>query len=79
MKITTIAVSYTRRFNLGNFNSVEVSCSTWARVDEDENEEACIMILRDKCREHVRQEYRNAREGSDPVDLFSINEVEVEQ
>jgi hypothetical protein len=73
MKVTTIAISYNRKFNLGNYNSVELSCAIWAQIDKEEDEETCIMILRDKCREHVRQEYHKAKNGSDPVELFSIN------
>jgi len=73
MKVTTIAFNYTRKFNLGNFNSVDLGCSLWAQIDPEEDEETCIEILRDKCREHVRQEYHKAKNGSPPVELISIN------
>jgi len=73
MKITTIAFSYNRKFNLGNYNSVDLGCSLWAQIDPEEDEETCIMILRDKCRENVRDEYHKAKNGSQPVELFSVN------
>ena len=73
MKIRTIAVSYTRKFNLQNFNSVDLSCSLWAQIDAMENEDMCIQILQDKCREHVRNEFHKAKNGSKPVELFQVN------
>ena len=74
MRIRTIAVSYERKFNLGNFNSVDLSCSLWAQIDGQENEDACVQILLDKCREHVRSEYHKAKNGSKPVELFPVND-----
>ncbi len=73
MKIRTIAVSYTRKFNLQNFNSVDLSCSLWAQIDAQEDEDTCIQILQDKCREHVRNEFHKAKNGSKPVELFQVN------
>jgi len=54
MHITTIAVSYSRKFNLGNFNSVDLSCSLWAQIDAEEDEDCCIAILQDKARASVQ-------------------------
>lgn len=76
MKIRTIAVSYHRKFNLGNFNSVDLSCSLWAQIDGQEDEDACAQILQDKCREHVRNEYYKAKNGSEPTELFRVNVAE---
>lgn len=59
MHIKTIAVGYTRKFNLENYNSLELKTELWASIDEDEDEEACMNILHDKCRESVRREYLN--------------------
>ncbi|MFO0099614.1 MAG: hypothetical protein ACK52E_16340 [Aphanizomenon sp.] len=59
MHIKTIAVGYTRKFNLENYNSLELKTELWASIDEDEDEEACMNILHDKCRESVRREYMN--------------------
>ena len=73
MKIRTIAVSYTRKFNLQNFNSVDLSCSLWAQIDAQEDEDTCIQILQDKCREHVRNEFHKAKNGSKRVELFQVN------
>lgn len=73
MKITTISFTYNRKFNLGNFNSVELGCSLWAQIDEEEDEDTCIEILKDKCREHVRREFNKAKNGSEPVELYTVN------
>ena len=73
MQIKTIAVSYSRKFNLGDFNSVDLSCSLWAQIAAEEDEDACTQILQNKCREHVRTEYYKAKNGSQPVELFPVN------
>lgn len=81
MQIRTIAVSYSRKFNLGNFNSVDLSCSLWAQIVAEEDEDACVQILQDKCREHVRVEYYKAKNGSSSTELFRVNvarDLEVE-
>lgn len=58
---------------MGNFNSVDLSCSLWAQIATEEDEDTCIQILQDKCREHVRVEYYKAKNGSQPVELFRAN------
>jgi len=46
----------------------------WAQIDPSENEDACISILKDKCREAVRSEYRKVKDGSEPAEIFSVND-----
>jgi hypothetical protein len=78
MHITTIAVSYTRKFNLGNFNSVDLSCSLWAQIDAEEDEDGCIAILQDKVREAVRSEYHKVKTNSRAVPTVKVNGALVE-
>ncbi|MEG4286272.1 hypothetical protein QUB68_24385 [Microcoleus sp. A006_D1] len=76
MIIKTIAVSYERKFNLQDFNSVTIGCTLWAQIDPSENEDACLLIVQDKCREAVRSEYRKVKDGSEPAEIFSVNDTE---
>ena len=76
MIVKTIAFSYERKFNLEDFNSVTIGCTLWAQIDPSENEDACIAIVQDKCREAVRTEYRKVKDGSEPVEVFSVNDTE---
>ncbi len=78
MHITTIAVSYSRKFNLGGFNSVDLSCSLWAQIDAEEDEDCCIAILQDKVREAVRSEYRKVKTNQGPVPTVKVNGALVE-
>lgn len=78
MHVTTIAVSYSRKFNLGGFNSVDLSCSLWAQIDAEEDEDCCIAILQDKAREAVRSEYRKVKTNQGPVPTVKINGTLVE-
>ena len=78
MYVTTISVSYSRKFNLGNFNSVDLSCSLWAQIDAEEDEDCCIAILQDKAREAVRSEYRKVTSNQGPVPTVKVNGVLVE-
>lgn len=72
MRIKAIGVNYERKFNLGNYNSAVIGCSLWANIDEDEDEDGCIQIMQDKCREAVRSEYRKAKD-SKPSETFRVN------
>ena len=36
MKITTISVTYGRKFNLGNYESVHLEETVWADLDEED-------------------------------------------
>jgi hypothetical protein len=73
MIVKTIGVSYTRKFNLGGYEHVELSCSMWARLSNYEDEIACTEILQDHVREAVRSEYYKVRNGSEPVEVFRVN------
>jgi len=76
MIIKTIAVSYERKFNLESFNSVTIGCTLWAQIDPSENEDVCISLVQDKCREAVRSEYRKVKDGSEPAEIFSVNDTD---
>ena len=78
MNIRTIAVSYTRKFNLLNFNSVDLSCSLWAQIDPEEDEDCCIAILQDKAREAVRCEYHKVTSNQKAVPTVKVNGTLVE-
>lgn len=45
MQINTIGVEYKRKFNLTNFESLELSISLYAKVDPDEDAEAVTEFL----------------------------------
>jgi hypothetical protein len=54
LKRNTVSVSYTRKFNLGNFEAVEIGVSQWASVDEDEDADLVIAFLAEQCKAHVK-------------------------
>ncbi len=45
MKIGTVSISYSRKFNLGNYESLELSCSLWAQVEDEEDAEGVVQFL----------------------------------
>jgi hypothetical protein len=45
MKITTVSISYSRKFNLGNYESIDLGCSLWAQVDEEEEADRVAEFL----------------------------------
>jgi hypothetical protein len=53
MEIQTISVSYTRKFNLGDFESLEVSDTAWAKLDRDDDESECMEELFNICKRQV--------------------------
>jgi predicted naringenin-chalcone synthase len=45
MKIGTVSISYSRKFNLGNYESIELGCSLWAQVEDEEDAEGVVQFL----------------------------------
>jgi hypothetical protein len=54
LRINTVSFSYTRKFNLGNFEAVEISVAQWASVDEDEDPDEVVSFLAEQCKNHVK-------------------------
>ena len=54
MRIKTVAVSYARKFNLGNYEAAEISVSLWSEVEPEEDEEGVIAYLFETCKEQVK-------------------------
>jgi hypothetical protein len=55
MKTTTVSISYSRKFNLGNYESIELGCSLWAQVDEDEDSERVTEFLYLQAKQAVKE------------------------
>ena len=45
MQINTVGIEYRRKFNLGNYQSLELSISLYAKVDPDEDPDAVAEFL----------------------------------
>jgi hypothetical protein len=54
MKVNTVAIEYSRKFNLGDWESVTIGVHMWASPDEEEDPEAVTMHLFDEAKKHVR-------------------------
>ncbi|MBW4596260.1 MAG: hypothetical protein KME46_25980 [Brasilonema angustatum HA4187-MV1] len=54
MQIKTVAISYHRKFNLGDFESIDIGCDLWASLDEDEDSEACTQFLYMQAKQAVK-------------------------
>ncbi|WP_026735970.1 hypothetical protein [Fischerella sp. PCC 9605] len=55
MKTTTVSISYSRKFNLGDYESIELGCSLWAQVDEDEDSERVTEFLYLQAKQAVKE------------------------
>lgn len=56
MKIHKIAVEYRRKFNLGNYESMELGITMWGSVDEDEDPEAVAQMLWYQAKASVKEQ-----------------------
>ncbi|MBN3957383.1 hypothetical protein [Nostoc sp. NMS8] len=45
MKIGTVSISYSRKFNLGNYESIELGCSLWAQVEDEKDADGVVQFL----------------------------------
>ncbi|UKP00996.1 hypothetical protein [Nostoc sp. UHCC 0870] len=55
MEIKTISVTYQRKFNLGDYESVEVGCSLWGQIDPEEDAEGATQFLFEQAKESVKK------------------------
>ena len=56
MQLKTISVTYGRKLNLGDFNSVHAEISLWADLDDSDDEAAAADALRAMARNQVMLE-----------------------
>jgi hypothetical protein len=45
MQPTTVGITYIRKFNISNYESLELSINLYAKVDSDEDSEAVTELL----------------------------------
>jgi hypothetical protein len=56
MEIKTIAVTYTRKFNLGDYESLELSCSLWGQIDPaEEDAQGTTQFLFQQAKDSVKE------------------------
>ncbi|OYE00690.1 hypothetical protein [Nostoc sp. 'Peltigera membranacea cyanobiont' 232] len=55
MKIGTVSVSYSRKFNLGNYESIELGCSLWAQVEDEEDADGVVQFLYHQAKASVKE------------------------
>jgi hypothetical protein len=55
MKIGTVSISYSRKFNLGNYESLEVGCSLWAQVEDEEDASGVVQFLYHQAKAAVKE------------------------
>lgn len=56
MQLKTISVTYGRKFNLGDFNSIHSEITLWADLDEGDDEALAAEALRTMARNQVMLE-----------------------
>ncbi len=86
MQINTVGVEYKRKFNLGDFESLELSISLYAKVDPDEDPEVVAEFLWQQAKASIKAQaipvlkkvnYKaqvQYKAGGLPVDLDSLGE-----
>lgn len=55
MKITTVSISYSRKFNLGGYESLDLGCSLWAQVEDEEDPDGVVQFLYQQAKASVKQ------------------------
>ena len=65
MKTTQVSVTYERKFNMGDYNSLHLGVTIWADLEEGENHLVAIKTMQDDARDSVRNEFaRIPKKGS---------------
>ena len=68
--IKTVSVTYGRKFNLGDYESVHIEISIWADVEEDEDLNEVMPRLWDMAKANVKAQ---------ALPLVQKNQAQVEQ
>ena len=63
MQPTTVGVTYTRKFNIGNYESLELSINLYAKVDPDEDSEAVAELLWQQAKASVKAQAKPVLNG----------------
>ena len=63
MQPTTVGVTYTRKFNIGNYESLELSINLYAKVDPAENSEAVAELLWQQAKASVKAQANPVLKG----------------
>lgn len=56
MQVTTVDVEYKRKFNTGNYESLELSISLYSKVDPDEDSEGVAQLLWEQAKQSVKEQ-----------------------
>lgn len=56
MQVNTVGIEYKRKFNLGNYESLELSISLYAKVDPDEDSETVAEFLWEQAKASVKEQ-----------------------
>ncbi len=54
MKVTTVSITYKRKFNLGDYKSAELGATLWADLEEGDDVSACTKALWSMAKENVK-------------------------
>lgn len=70
LRVNTVSFNYTRKFNLGHYEAVEIGVAQWASVDEDEDPDMVIALLAEQCKNHVKNNIPSgySRKATPPVE-----------
>ena len=63
MQPTSVGVTYTRKFNLGNFESLELGINLYAKVDPDEDVETVAELLWQQAKASVKAQANPVLKG----------------
>jgi hypothetical protein len=66
MNIENVSINYSQKFNLGNYESVEISVMLHARTEQDEPADGVAEFLIEKAKESV---YKQAKIVTDAHDV----------
>ena len=80
MNITTISVTYGRKFNLGDYNSANVETQVWATLDEGEDAAAAYDVLWAQAKGEVKEQAEPlfAKQSAKAAQLFAGLPVELQ-
>ena len=60
MRVTSVSVKHSQKFNTGNFTSLDLEVSIWAQLDSGDDASAVIDSLQEEARLRVLEDFKIA-------------------
>jgi hypothetical protein len=68
MRVKGVSVSYDRKFNLGDYQSIRLEAVLWCELEDGDEPAACVLELQGLARKAVKAEFLRLKKKGTAAD-----------